>query len=206
MIDRQDAAAAVPELRQALGDPDPGVKKSAARALGWIGDMAQAAVPELRQARGDLDADVRRYAADALTEIGPEAILKLHGIAEGERQIGPDAVVQKPPDLVRFLGKVSARDHEALMTLSLIGDICERETTIEFRQKIIAIKMGKEPSTISGYLERLQEMFDRYFEQCHSLPHELLFERAPANPPVVKPRGRMAYQIARAYRDWFQGN
>ena len=62
------AEAAVDGLVAALKDADPGVRRTAAGALGQIG--AARAVPGLVDALKDRDADVRSKAVQALGEIG----------------------------------------------------------------------------------------------------------------------------------------
>jgi hypothetical protein len=114
-------------------------------------------------------------------------------------------MIHRQSDLWRFLGKPTAQEHEALMSLALIGDTCELENTVEFMQKKIAREMQKEPSTISGYLKLLQKLFDRYFADCCGLACEPFFERARGNHPVVTSRGKAAYRLAQAYRDLFSG-
>lgn len=64
------AAAAVPELCQALGDVDGYVRCKAAAALGQIGAPAEAAVPELRRALCDQSDGVRLNAVIALGQLG----------------------------------------------------------------------------------------------------------------------------------------
>lgn len=66
-------AAAVPQLAQALRDPNPLVRKRAADILARIGPDARDAVPVLIQALDDPEEDVRKAAVRALGEIGPAA-------------------------------------------------------------------------------------------------------------------------------------
>jgi TIR domain/HEAT repeats len=67
------AASAVPALAEALKDHDPGIRRSAADALGGIGPAAASAVPALAEALKDQHASVRQSAANALGGIGPAA-------------------------------------------------------------------------------------------------------------------------------------
>jgi len=62
----EPAAAAVPALTAALGDPDGRVRASAALALGNIGPAARGAVPKLRALAKDRSADARASAETAL--------------------------------------------------------------------------------------------------------------------------------------------
>ena len=67
---------AVDGLIEALGDDQPAVRRSAAKALGKIGDAA--AVLGLIEALDDQDRPVRRFAYEALARIGtPEALAAL---------------------------------------------------------------------------------------------------------------------------------
>jgi len=66
-------APSVPALIAVLGDPDPEMRKNAARALARIGSDASQAVPELIAALNDKDPGVRKFATRALGEIGPAA-------------------------------------------------------------------------------------------------------------------------------------
>lgn len=65
--------AAVPQLSQALDDPNPLVRRRAAEILARIGPDAKDAVPALIRALGDRDEEVRKAATRALGEIGPGA-------------------------------------------------------------------------------------------------------------------------------------
>lgn len=60
---------AVPALREALADPDPAVRRWAARVLGRIGPDAGDAVDALRAALADTDASVQAAAQAALLAI-----------------------------------------------------------------------------------------------------------------------------------------
>ena len=84
-------APSVPELRAALLDPSPHVRKYAAVALAKAGPAAAPAVPELTQLLSDPDEEVRRVAARALGQIGP-----------GARDAVPNLlnVIRKPEDHV----------------------------------------------------------------------------------------------------------
>jgi len=66
-------APAVPELRRALADVDPGVRIQAAEVLARIGPEAESAVPDLIVALEDESEQVRKAAARALGQIGPAA-------------------------------------------------------------------------------------------------------------------------------------
>ena len=71
----KEAKASVPNLMEALNDPDGQVRSSAAEALGEIGKEARAAVPmliALLKKDGTSYSDVRRNAAVALGKIGEE--------------------------------------------------------------------------------------------------------------------------------------
>jgi HEAT repeat protein len=58
---------------QALNDPDPAVRKNAARKLGNVGAADPAALPALTAALNDPDAGVRAEVILALVKFGPEA-------------------------------------------------------------------------------------------------------------------------------------
>jgi HEAT repeat protein len=58
---------------KALKDPDSGVRRNAAEALGRVGPEARPAVPLLVQALKDEDSDVQDAAAEALKRIDPAA-------------------------------------------------------------------------------------------------------------------------------------
>jgi HEAT repeat protein len=65
----------VEELAKVLAkDARPLVRRSAAIALGQLGDQARAARPALEKALVDLSAEVRQNAAWALGKVGPEAV------------------------------------------------------------------------------------------------------------------------------------
>ncbi len=221
-----DELAAVRLLVQTLQDKEAKVRCQAANALHRMAHADPALASALARAMREQQEPARRAAIDALNSIPVDPPLfhrrrprdsafktsqafkpwkketaKILGLPSPR----PDMVVQEPPGLVRFLGKIPGQLHEALMALALIGDICEREKTVEFTQKTIALKMKKSPPAISKYLDVLEKTFFHYFTESCRLPHERLFERAKANHPVVTSRGKMAYKEAMAYRDWFLG-
>jgi len=68
----REGEAALPSLVEAIGSTEPGIRSSAAEALGRL--RASAAVPLLVRHLKDSDETVRRSSAAALTEIGSEAI------------------------------------------------------------------------------------------------------------------------------------
>ena len=69
--------SAVPALIVALGDPEPGVRQWAARALGRIGPEAEDAVPALIKSLGDPYRPVHAPASLALSRIGKPAVAPL---------------------------------------------------------------------------------------------------------------------------------
>ena len=77
----QMGQSAVPALAEALQDKEPGVRRSAAEALGWIGPKAQDAVPALVEALQDKEL-VRQGAMEALGQIGPAAQAAVPALAE----------------------------------------------------------------------------------------------------------------------------
>jgi len=64
---------AVTPLAEMLRDPDPELRRDAARGLARMGSDARGAVPQLIAALEDKDSEVRRHATRALGEIGPAA-------------------------------------------------------------------------------------------------------------------------------------
>jgi HEAT repeat protein len=68
-----DAAAAVPQLGEALGDSDPQLRLAAAWAFSQVGASGIAAAPALGKALSDSDPRVRILAALALKAMGPAA-------------------------------------------------------------------------------------------------------------------------------------
>jgi HEAT repeat protein len=69
---RKDAAAVAPLLTTLKNDKEPGVRTSAAEALGTLKKVAKAAVPDLLAALKDGGALVRETAAESLADIGEE--------------------------------------------------------------------------------------------------------------------------------------
>lgn len=69
---RKDAAAVAPLVATLKNDKEPGVRTSAAEALGSLKKVAKAAVPDLLTALKDGDALVRETAAESLADIGEE--------------------------------------------------------------------------------------------------------------------------------------
>ena len=67
------ARAAVPDLIEALADPEPGVRDAVAAALGALGGTAKLAMPFLAEALHDPNRFVRQAAARALEQIDPAA-------------------------------------------------------------------------------------------------------------------------------------
>jgi len=65
--------SAVPVLIEALSDPNPDVRKQAARSLARMGDAGKAAVPVLIERLQDPDEEVRQAAARALGQMGAAA-------------------------------------------------------------------------------------------------------------------------------------
>lgn len=66
------ARPAAPALAAALKDPDPGIRRNAARALGALGSGKESAAA-LAEALTDRDPTVRAAVAAALADLGPEA-------------------------------------------------------------------------------------------------------------------------------------
>ncbi len=67
---KKKAAAAVPELEEALKDKSPSVRTAAAETLGLIGAAARACYPQLNELAKDEMPEVRKAASDAMKEIG----------------------------------------------------------------------------------------------------------------------------------------
>lgn len=68
-----EAKSAIPDLTNALNDPDTGVRRATVKALGEIGPEAKSAVPELIKLLNDDSLGVRMLTVAALGSIGPEA-------------------------------------------------------------------------------------------------------------------------------------
>jgi len=64
---------AIPELRHALGSPEPRIRREAAGVLARMGPDAKDAVPDLIRLLDDEDESTRKIAARALGRIGPDA-------------------------------------------------------------------------------------------------------------------------------------
>lgn len=102
-------------LRAALKDPEPVVRREAARALGWSGTEAREAELELvGMLKGDANADVREKAADALAGIGAEAAASRAALIEAVKAdpaervrshafLAFEAVGSPPAERVAFL-------------------------------------------------------------------------------------------------------
>ena len=67
------ARAALPHARRALGDPDPEVRITGARAIELLASDAQDAMRDLADALGDPDVTVRAAVKEALEEFGSAA-------------------------------------------------------------------------------------------------------------------------------------
>jgi HEAT repeat protein len=101
------AAPAAPALANALGDPDPFVRWSAARTLGKISPVeAQTVVPELAKLLGDLDLDLRLAAATALERYGPAAKAAVGELMRATRSSDPVVRVAT----IRALGAIGEPD------------------------------------------------------------------------------------------------
>jgi HEAT repeat protein len=109
------AAPAAPALANALGDPDPFVRWSAARTLGKISPVeAQTVVPELAKLLGDLDLDLRLAAATALERYGPAAKAAVVELIRATRSSDPVVRVAT----IRALGAIGEPDaHVAIPSL-----------------------------------------------------------------------------------------
>jgi HEAT repeat protein len=70
---------------QALDDPDPKVRKTAATKLGNVGTADAAALPALIKALKDKDANVRLEVILALVKFGPEARAACPALEEIQR-------------------------------------------------------------------------------------------------------------------------
>lgn len=69
----QIGSEAIPELRLALGSPEPRVRREAVGVLARMGPDAKDAVPDLMRLLDDEDESIRKIAARALGRIGPDA-------------------------------------------------------------------------------------------------------------------------------------
>jgi HEAT repeat protein len=75
----------VADCIQALKDPDPNVRYTAASTLQKYGPKAQEAVPALTEALGDSDTNVRMRAAYALGAIGAPAAGAVPALTKAQR-------------------------------------------------------------------------------------------------------------------------
>jgi HEAT repeat protein len=85
-LSRIGTPTAVTSLGEMLRDPDPELRKDAARGLARMGSDARAAVPQLIAALDDKDPEVRRHATRALGEIGPAASEAVPALVEELRE------------------------------------------------------------------------------------------------------------------------
>src|SRR5262245_54344230 len=111
------ASQVAPILRQALADPQPGVRQNAAWALGQLGgEVGSDAVTALGQTAGrDADALVRRDSALALGKVGREA-LAAGPVLLGRFKDDTDGVVRKTA-LAALVSVVGPEDQGAAAEL-----------------------------------------------------------------------------------------
>jgi HEAT repeat protein len=171
--------AAGETLTLVLQDDDPGVRASAAEALGGIGSPAAAAVPDLIDALPDIDSEVRSRAAEALGKIGPasenaipalvqtlsDRESKVRGNAAAALgQIGPSSSVAIPSlvtaladtksvvreSAARALGRIGPKAAEAAQ--DLIKALGDPEASV---RKSVAEALGRIGPTTGDAAERL---------------------------------------------------
>jgi HEAT repeat protein len=90
----QIGPAAIPSLKTALADPNPQVRRQAARALGKMGPEAAPSVAELTATLNDPDPTVRDAAIRALGQIGPASAPAINALIEALEE--PPPVVEGP--------------------------------------------------------------------------------------------------------------
>lgn len=94
------ARAAVPRLIECLDDPNPEVRREAAKTLGKAGEVS--AVEPLIRKFTDPDPVVREWAAEACGEFGPRAVAAVPGLT----RLLTDEAVKVRRDAVRSLGQI----------------------------------------------------------------------------------------------------
>jgi HEAT repeat protein len=120
-IGGDEAAVAVPVLREALRSGDPAIRSQAAAALNNIGPRAAPALPDLIAALSDKQARVRMLATVGLGGLGKEAQQAIpalvHVVKKSDEQVGVryfaasalanigycEAAVQAVPDIIQIL-------------------------------------------------------------------------------------------------------
>jgi hypothetical protein len=90
-------AAAVPDLVQALQNPDANVRLKGVAVLGRMGSEAAAAVPQLVMLLDDSDVEVRKAAARTLGQIGPPAKDAVPALMRTLLQPAPQSAQQSVP-------------------------------------------------------------------------------------------------------------
>lgn len=112
-LGRQAPAETAASLTQALSDPEPSVRKTAAQALGKVGAAGDAAGPLLK-ALDDKDGEVRGAAASALGQLQPSdpaVVPALHALAKS------DGYLPARLAAVAALGRFGDRAKAAIPTL-----------------------------------------------------------------------------------------
>ena len=96
---------AVPDLAEALRDPDWRVRWAAASALEYLGPEAADAVPALADALGDSHVEVRERVARTLALIGPEAVDAVPALMEALEDEEHNVRALSSVALVKITGK-----------------------------------------------------------------------------------------------------
>jgi thioredoxin len=132
-------------LRAALSDADAGVRWSAARALGEIGDTG---AKELlaKAVREDTDPEVRYHAAYALAGMGGES-----AFAFFREQVKSDKVDDRSR-AVRALGKYAASKHMAELT----GALKDTESRVRYAA-VIQLDRSRRKEAVPGLMAALKD-------------------------------------------------
>jgi len=112
------------------------------------------------------------------------------------------------PPFMQALGDYIVQYHYALLALAAIGDYCATNDTNIVSQKEIANAVTELPSTITVYLDNLENLFEKYFVEQRGYSSEPLFnDRRKGKPIHVSERGAIAILEALAYRKlWIKKN
>jgi HEAT repeat protein len=147
------AAAAVPELTQALKDDDASVRRNSARALAEIGKPANTALSNLQALLQDGDLAVRMSAAEAWLRAGGEVGLALPVLEKTATQDSKDLRLQTGLALAR-VGKSHPQEVSPLLS-TLLHD---EEQSVRFYTTLAIYDLGpKAKGLIPALLANLKD-------------------------------------------------